>query len=962
MQCSDVLPAIQSSAETAHPAAELSMNTLRKALVLFSVSVLCVGMGVLSPSTGVGFGDESEKLSDTQEAALSAGKQVKNTGDAVTVHPANRLARESSPYLLMHAHNPIDWYPWGPEAFERARTENKPVFLSIGYSSCYWCHVMERQVFMNQKIADYMKAHFVCIKVDREERPDIDDIYMTSLIVYQQAAGSGGGGGWPLSMFLTPQGEPIAGATYLPPEDTPDGRTGFLTAANRIHDVWTNNQESASSSATMIAREVRRLSGPTVLAESTELKPELLDAVMANIAAHYDTVYGGVDFNPRKPDGPRFPSVPRLLFLLSRREAEPEPMKIADHSLTAMAKGGIRDHLGGGFHRYSTDREWIVPHFEKMLYDQAQLLEAYAQAAQKSQNPLYLQVINELVGFIEREMTLPDGGFCSALDAETHAIEGEYYVWSEAEIRAILKDTDAELFLSSYGCKEPQSFEHGLVLFLPKVTDLSTLTDGQQKQLTEMRTLLLEARSMRPRPLLDDKVLTEWNALMIQGLATSGRLPGRGHDLDLATKAADFLLTRMKDSDGHLLRSWRNGTAGPRAYLDDYACLISALRALHESTKEARWMAVAMELQTQQIELFFDEGQGAFFFTAHDHEKLFARSCSPYDSVSPSGNSITIRNLLALSREPGNPRFRELAEITLKRFSGTLESSPAACSGMAMALQDLLAMQAATPPTNAARRPVPSPPGQGERLSLRRHVELPALADRPDEGVPLSSPLSAILTSYSAFQSDEPTVDEPATDASQQSFKPVLSDPATPSPFKRNYEERPVKAKIYPYFDKLERGGKCPVAIELTIAKEWHINANPASPEFLIPTEITVKSDQKVKMTKVKYPEHELLKVEGQTESSHVYGDKVMIYALLEIDAGETAEKAELEVEIKFQACNSRTCEPPDAIKLKGKLTLASPGDEIMRINESKFPKDDATDGEGEPEKPKDGASKSQER
>ena len=924
------------------------MNPLRKALVLFSVSALSVGMAGLSPSTGFGSGDESEKPSDAQEAALSAGKQSQNTEDAVAVHPANRLARESSPYLLMHAHNPIDWYPWGPEAFEKARTENKPVFLSIGYSSCYWCHVMERQVFMNQKIADYMKEHFVCIKVDREERPDVDDIYMTSLIVYQQAAGSGGGGGWPLSMFLTPEGEPIAGATYLPPEDTPDGRTGFLTAANRIHDVWTNNRESANSSAAMIAREVRRLSGPTVLAESTELKPELLDAVVSNIQAHYDPVHGGVDFNPRKPDGPRFPSVPRLLFLLSRSEAgtEQDLMKIVDHSLTAMAKGGIRDHLGGGFHRYSTDREWIVPHFEKMLYDQAQLLEAYSQTAQKSQNPLYLQVIDELVAFIEREMTLPDGGFCSALDAETHAIEGEYYVWSEAEIRSVLKDADAELFLSTYGCKEPQSFEHGLVLFLPKEMDFAALKDGQREQLAAMRTLLLEARSKRPRPLLDDKVLTEWNALMIQGLATSGRLPGRAHDLELATKAADFLLTRMKNSDGHLLRSWRNETAGPRAYLDDYASLISALRALHESTGSARWLTAANELQTQQIELFFDEGQGAFFFTAHDHEKLFARSCSPYDSVSPSGNSITIRNLLALSREPDNPRFRELAEITLKRFSGTLESSPAACSGLAMALQDLLAIPAA-PSANAALRPCPFSPSQGEKV-----------ADRPDEGGVLSNPLSAILTSYSATQSDEPTVDDPATDAPQQSFKPVLHDSATPSPFKRNYEERPVKAKIYPYFDKLERGGKCPVAIELTIAKGWHINANPASPDFLIATEITIKSDQKIKMTTVKYPEHELLEVEGQKEATHVYGDKVMVYALLEIDAGETAEKAELEVEIKFQACNSRTCEPPDAIKLKGKLTLASPGDEINRINESKFPKEDAKDGEGEPEKPADDDTK----
>jgi hypothetical protein len=839
--------------------------------------------------------------------------EVPNDNKAGGSAPANRLAGESSPYLLMHAHNPVDWYPWGTEAFDKARTESKPVFLSVGYSSCYWCHVMERQVFSNQKVADYLNEHYVCIKVDREERPDVDDIYMTSLIVYQQAAGRAGGGGWPLSMFLTPDGDPIAGATYLPPEDTPDGRVGFLTAAAAILDAWDKQRESTTGSAAMIAREVRRLSGTAVLSEASELKAELLTAVTADIGRRFDPVYGGVDFNPRNPGGPRFPNVPRLLFLLDQvgREPNSETSRIIDDSLTAMACGGIRDHLGGGFHRYSTDRQWIVPHFEKMLYDQAQLLEAYSLAAAAEQNPLYDQVIEELVRFMVREMTLPDGGFCAALDAETNAIEGEYYVWTEDAVRAGIPAADVESFLATYGFHEPSTFEHGRVLHVPlrpaAESDPAMAIPAQARtmwpaieQLAAARGKLLEARSLRERPFLDDKVLTEWNALMIQALATSGRLPGRESDLQLAARAADFLLTSMNDDTGLLLRSWRNGVRGPRAYLDDYACFISALLALHTSTNDERWLTEAKRLQDEQNRLFHDATQQAYFFTSHEHEKLFARGCSPYDSVSPSGNSISVRNLLALAERTGTSEYRSIAESTLRRFSGTLAANPSSCAGFGLALADYLATQ-----------PEPAPPAALRKASA-----------------------GYILTAGQ---------DEPADAGDTQSaFKPVLPDPAAPaSPFKRNYTERPVKAKIYPMFDKLERGGKCPVAIELTIAPEWHINANPANPKFLIPTEVKIKTEQRVEMTKVRYPKHELLEVVGQDEPSHVYGGTQIIYVLLETSADETADKAELEVEIKFQACNENTCEAPDAIKLKGKLPLANPGDDIKRINEKKFPKDD---------------------
>ncbi len=925
---------------------EIFMHSIRFVVPATAVIMVCTFGSLCSSFTGVvnsvhaavAVEGNSTTPATTEESVTNTSVQGDNgqTAKAMESGPTNRLARESSPYLLLHAHNPVDWYPWGPEAFEKARTEGKPVFLSVGYSSCYWCHVMERQVFSNQKIADYMNEHFICVKVDREERPDIDDIYMTSLIVYQQATGAGGGGGWPLSMFLTPEGDPIAGATYLPPEDSPDGRTGFLTVASRIMELWTDKQETLSGSAAMIAREVRRLSGPMILAEPKELTRELLEAVVAGIEGRYDPEYGGVDFNQRRPDGPRFPNVPRLQFLLALHAENPRPeiLKIVDHTLTAMAKGGIRDHLGGGFHRYSTDRRWNVPHFEKMLYDQAQLLEAYAQAALLTDNPLYRQVIEELVVFIEREMTLPGGGFCSALDAETNAIEGESYVWTEAQIREALKPEDAELFMTAYGFHEPQSFEHGRVLFLPvTVTELAAIqsTDAAslEARLADMRNQLLQIRSKRPSPLLDDKVLTEWNALMIQGLATSGQLPGREHDLQLASKAADFLLTHLRDSEGHLLRSWRNETPGPRGYLDDYACLASALRTLHVATKDARWLTAANELTTLQIAQFYDEAQSTFFFTAHDHEKLFARTSSPYDSVSPSGNSITIRNLLALSND--NPKFREIAESTLRRFSGALDAAPVSCAGLGMALQDLLQLKSME--TTGATGLLDS--------AVRKTFRVVTV--EPQDGCVTARFGRPIFTSVDGEVGQTLKEEAPENTESeigeQHAFKPVLPDPLTPSPFKQG-QESPVKVKIYPYFDKLERGSKCLVAIELTIADGWHINANPANPEFTIPTEVKITSKQKIRMTKVKYPKHELLDVEGQDEPSHVYGERVIIYALLEIAADETADEAELEVEVKVQACNSKTCEPPETRKLVGKRPLANPGDEIKRINESKFPKE----------------------
>ncbi len=346
--------------------------------------------------------------------------------DEVSTAPAgksdvktNRLSLESSPYLLLHAHNPVDWYPWGPEAIEKAKAENKIIFTTIGYISRYWCHVMEREVFSNPEIARFMNEHFVNIKVDREERPDLDDIYMTSLIVYQQAVGGGGSGGWPLSMFLTPEGNPVAGATYLPPADTPDGRTGFLTAAGKIVQVWKNREETVRESSKVLASEVRRLSGPDVIGQNVSPTVESVIAAVTAIEGLYDPEFGGVDFRETRPNSPRFPNVPRLRLLLKfsqgtqgTEEQRANALNMLRHSLTAMANGGIRDHLGGGFHRYSTDRAWHIPHFEKMLYDQAQMLEIYATTALVTEDPLYARVAGEIADFVIREMTRPERGFC----------------------------------------------------------------------------------------------------------------------------------------------------------------------------------------------------------------------------------------------------------------------------------------------------------------------------------------------------------------------------------------------------------------------------------------------------------------------------------------------------------------------------------------------------------------------
>jgi uncharacterized protein YyaL (SSP411 family) len=604
----------------------------------------------------------------------------------------NRLAKETSPYLLGHAKNPVDWYPWGEEALERAKREKKPIFLSVGYSSCYWCHVMERESFMDAEIAAYLNEHFVCIKVDREERPDIDEIYMTSVQVYHQLAGAPQGGGWPMSVFLTPDALPFFGASYFPPRDQ-EGRTGFLTVAKRVEQIWRENPERVTASAKAIAELVAEalVKRPT-LAELPK-GDALLKEVQAALAEQFDAEYGGFGFSVATPNRPKFPEPMNLLFLAERGE-DAEARKMLQETLDAIARGGIRDHIGGGFHRYSVDRRWEIPHFEKMLYDNAQLVSAYSRTYALTKDEAYRAAAEEALAFVAREMTAPDGGFYSALDAETAAGEGFYYSWTREELAAALTAEELTLVGAVYGFDGAPNFEERYVPRLAKpraevAVGLGLSVDVLEGKLTPIRAKLLVERGKRARPLCDTKIITAWNGLMIGALAEAGRVFENAEYLDRARRAAEFALQKLRQPDGRLWHVSAAGEAKLNAYLDDYAYLIAGLLELHRATREEKWLDAAVELSEKQQELFWDKEHGGYFFTSHDHETLIAKSKDPVDGVLPAANGVAARNWVRLWKVRARPEYLERAEGTLKAFTGYLVQYPGGMPGMALGVREL---------------------------------------------------------------------------------------------------------------------------------------------------------------------------------------------------------------------------------------------------------------------------------
>ncbi len=808
--------------------------------------------------------------------------------DKAAKSPANRLAKETSPYLLLHAHNPVDWYPWGPEAFEKAKEEQKLIFLSIGYSSCYWCHVMERLVFTNADIAKYMNEHFVNIKVDREERPDVDDIYMTSLQIYYRLIGTPQAGGWPLSMFLTPDLKPLGGGTYFPPEDK-DDRQGFPTVLKRIQTAWKEKPDDMLKSADMLADALKNAVRVRPALVPIKLDEKLVTTSVEELKATFDSEHGGFDYNPEQPTRPKFP-VPVKLSLLQKYLTQHPQDKGAEmlyFTLDQLAAGGIHDQLGGGFHRYSTDRFWRVPHFEKMLYDNAQLADVYVAAFKATNNQLYRSVAEDIFTFVLRDLTDDQGGFYSALDAETDGVEGQYYVWTREEIKKILEPDDVRLFARHFGLDRESNFEHGYVLEvvqpISKLAEDFKLTAAEvDERLQKINAKLLTIREKREPLLRDDKVLTSWNGLMIRALAHGAKVLNRPEYLHAAEKAAMFILTKMRDDNGRLLRTYRAQVAKVPAYLDDFSFLIEGLLALHAASGDEKWLNAAIRLQDQQHELFWDDRQHGYFFMGTDHEELLVRIKDMHDSVLPSGNSVAVRNLLRLAKLAKKPAYRQHAEQTLEAAAQVLQETPRSAVNMAVALSEYLLQPAAK--------------SDDKQSSLTEEAA--------------GGPIQLV-------SNVEPAADPPAT--------------------KKKKTPEHVKGQAFLEFDKLPAGGSAEFVIVLDIAEGWHINPNPAQDEA-IATELTLKSKLKSTAGEIIYPDPEEHDVPGLKKKVLYLSKQVEIRGLIEVPAGAAGKDEELEFLIKYQACNKDRCLRPMTMSLKVPVGVAKKGEKVKAINRKWFP------------------------
>jgi uncharacterized protein YyaL (SSP411 family) len=597
---------------------------------------------------------------------------------------ANRLVQEKSPYLLQHAFNPVDWHPWGDDAFEKAKQQDKPIFLSIGYSTCHWCHVMERESFEDEHVARALNRVFVCIKVDREERPDIDSIYMAAC---QAMTGSGG---WPLSILMTPEKRPFFAATYIP-KTSHFGRMGLLELTERVEMLWQKSRMAVNQAADRILAELQAVNSIT---PGEGLNQDMLDLAYTQLVARYDPDYGGFG------QAPKFPTPHNLTFLLRYwlRTGNREALEMVEKTLTQMSLGGIRDHLGFGFHRYSTDRQWLVPHFEKMLYDQALLAIAFLEAYQAIGRSSFADTAREIFAYVLRDMTDQEGGFYSAEDADSEGEEGKFYVWSEAELQTVLGEKDAALFSKVYNIRREGNFSdeatHRLTgKNIPHLTatlpPLSEATEAEHRELTnrlaQMHKKLYQARSRRVPPHKDDKVLTDWNGLMIAALAIGGRVLGDSSFAEAARKAAEFVLVRLK-KDGRLLKRYRQGQAALPAHLDDYAFMVWGLLELYETTFSLHFLKEALALSQTQREHFYDNESGSFFLTADDTEKILLRQRQFYDGAIPSGNSITALNYLRLAGLTDNRVFEETALAIIHACSADLHQLPVAYTQMMAAV------------------------------------------------------------------------------------------------------------------------------------------------------------------------------------------------------------------------------------------------------------------------------------
>jgi hypothetical protein len=760
----------------------------------------------------------------------------------------NRLAKEQSPYLLQHQWNPVDWYPWGPEAFEKARSESKPVFLSIGYSSCHWCHVMERESFESETIAKLLNEKFVSIKVDREERPDVDEIYMRAV---QLLTGSGG---WPMSVFLTADQKPFWGGTYFPPDDR-GGRPGFASILAALSETYAARPEEVASAADRLASALRQMEGGRQFVASGPVDGTVWERAVEELVATYDRHYGGFG------GAPKFPPHGALELLLRATAASPrEDLEgVVRGTLDAMAMGGIRDHVGGGFHRYATDAVWLVPHFEKMLYDNAQLASVYTEAFARWGDPEYRSAAEETLAWVTREMTSEEGGFYSALDADTEEGEGATYFWSLKEITDVLGPEDGALFARVYGVEEAGNFvdpvtgeEPGNIVHRKRpwleLARAEQIPEGElRSRMDRARARLLLKRLGRPAPGLDDKVVTSWNGLMIGAFARAGQVFERRDYVDTASRAARFVLTSMR-RDGRLLRSWRAGESRLPGYLEDHAFLAWGLLDLHEVSDDRTWLSEARALADSMIERFWDAEEGGFFFVANDHESLIARTKEVFDQAVPSGNGMAARVLVRLWLTTGEKRYEEYAAKMFRVFAGILEQAPRAAEHL------LLAFMAWSGADKSAI------------VADAEHVSGMA----PETG-PAPAPLAR----------------------AQRGPVIVTAD----------LEKR-----------RIAPGETAELRLTLEMEPGWHVQSAKPSGADLIPTSVELGVMEGLVPGEMQFPDGSLAPMGGERMS--VYAGKVVIRLPLRAEPDAPPGRAPIVARVRFQACDEKRCLSPEQVEL----------------------------------------------
>jgi uncharacterized protein YyaL (SSP411 family) len=580
---------------------------------------------------------------------------------------ANRLIHETSPYLLQHAHNPVDWYPWGAEAFDKARREDKPILLSIGYSACHWCHVMEHESFEDEKIAALMNELFVNIKVDREERPDLDEIYMNAVQMLT------GRGGWPMTVFLTPAGEPFYGGTYFPPEDR-YGVPGFPKLLRGVANAYRDKPQEVKKSVQQILSALERMA---VVAESQRpFSAEVIAQSADQLARAYDPNHGGIGNAPKFPNA----GVYELFLRHYRRSKEKRYLDMVTHTLRRMGEGGIYDHLGGGFHRYSVDEKWLVPHFEKMLYDNAQLLRIYAQVYRVTGDPFFRKIVDETMSYLLREMFHPEGGFYATQDADSEAEEGKYFVWTPAQINAILGEEAAEIFCRIYDVSEHGNFENNSILHpILTLEQASKLFKREQPAIenlvSDAKKKLFLAREKRIKPFRDEKILVSWNGLVLSGLAEAIKVSAHESYVEAGERTVNFFFSRMF-RDGRLLHTYKDGDAKLLGYLDDYALLATGLLDFYEATLQRATFDRAVELVNLMLDEFWDDKDGAFFYTGKSHPPLITRTKPVFDGSVPSGNAAATQILLRLYHYTANDDYLNKAEKVLRSYYDAMANQP----------------------------------------------------------------------------------------------------------------------------------------------------------------------------------------------------------------------------------------------------------------------------------------------